>query len=140
MKRCFLFCGFLCLSLHAFEQERNVDYFLSTATANSPLIKDYQNQVLLLSLDSQILRAALKPQVNGISNDSYAPVIGGWGYDNVITNGQQISGMISASKSFFTSKTFANQVLGLNIQGQQAINNSALAKQDLKKLIIDQYI
>jgi outer membrane protein TolC len=82
----------------------------------------------------------LRTQVNGISNNSYAPIIHGWGYDEVITNGQQISGLIQVSKAFFSNKTIASQVANLQIQSQSASNNIKITEQDLVKTITDQYI
>jgi len=104
------------------------------------LLKDFQSQLLSLSLDSQILRASMKPQVNGISNNSYAPVIHGWGYDEVITNGQQLSGLFQVTKSFFANKTIASQLAAFRIQALQAGNNSRISQQDLRKTIADQFI
>ena len=121
-------------------EEKNLDYFVSQALASSPLLKDYQSQLLLLSLDSQIIRASLRPLVKGISNNSYAPVIGGWGYDEVITNGQQVSAMIGLSKTLLSRKSIASQIESLGIQSQSANNVIKVSEQDLKKLIADQYI
>lgn len=140
MKRLF----FIFFSLHsfvfAFAQKDNLDYFINQAIANSPLLKDYQNQQLLLSLDSQLIRAALRPQVNGNSNNYFAPVIRGWGYDDVITNRQQISALVSASKSFQSNKTIASQIASLHIQSLSTANNIKISEQELKKAITDQYI
>ena len=54
---------FLCAasSFISAAQKNNLDYFVSQAIASSPLIKDYNNQVLSFSLDSQIIRAGLRP-------------------------------------------------------------------------------
>jgi len=133
---------FFCLHIVAiaFAQKNNLDYFISQAINNSPLLKDYQNQRLSLSLDSQIIRAALKPQVNGNSTNSYAPIIHGWGYDEVITNGQQLSALLSVSKSFISNKSIASQIASLQVQSQSANNNIKISEQDLKKTITDQYI
>src|SRR4051794_39916854 len=65
-------------------QSRGIDYYLDQALRNSPLLKDYQHQVLTNQLDSQRIRAAYKPQVTGTSNNTYAPVINGFGYDYAI--------------------------------------------------------
>ena len=131
---------FIYLATVSDAQKNNLDYFITQALVNSPLLKDYRNQILSFSLDSQIIRAGLKTQVNGVSNNSYAPIIRGWGYDEVITNGQQLSGIISASKSFFSNKTIASQVANLQIQSQSAANNIKISEQDLLKSITDQYI
>jgi outer membrane protein TolC len=121
-------------------QKNNLAYFISQATANSPLLKDYNNQILSFSLDSQIIRASLKPQVNGISTNSYAPIINGWGYDEVITNGQQISALIQVSKSFLSNKTISSQIQNLQIQSRSLANTIKISEQDVIKAITDQYI
>jgi outer membrane protein TolC len=121
-------------------QKKNLDYFLTEALANSPLLKDFQNQRLSLSLDSQIIRAALRPQVNGTSNNLYAPIINGYGYDEAITNGQQVSALIAVSKSFLANKSVAAQLSNLQLQGLIAGNNIKMSEQDIKKTITDQYI
>jgi outer membrane protein TolC len=109
MKGVFIFSLCTAMTFNAWAQKNNLDYFVNQALANSPLLKDYRGQILSFALDSQVIRAGLKPQVNGISNNSYAPIIHGWGYDEVITNGRQISGLIQVSKSFLSNKTIASQ-------------------------------
>jgi outer membrane protein TolC len=130
----------LAIVISSIAQKNNLDYFINQAIANSPLLKDFQNQQLSFSLDSQLIRAALRPQVNGNSTNFYAPVIHGWGYDEVITNGQQITALVSASKSIVSNKSIASQMSNLQIQSQSAANNIKITEQDLKKTITDQYI
>jgi len=133
---------FLCAasSFISAAQRNNLDFYVNQAISNSPLLKDYNNQVLAFSLDSQIIRAGLRPQVNGISNNSYAPIINEWGYDEVITNGQQVSGIVQVSKSFLSSKTLASQVANLQLQSRAIANTSRISQQDLIRSITDQYI
>jgi outer membrane protein TolC len=140
MKRVFilLFCTAFLFNSQA--QQNNLDYFVNQAIANSPLLKDFQNQILSFSLDSQLIRAALKLQVNGISNNSYAPIIKGYGYDEVITNGQQVSALVQVSKSFLGGKTINTQVANLQLQSQAIANNVKISEQDVIKSITDQYI
>ncbi len=140
MKR--LFSLFFCISVVtvSFAQKNSLDYFVSQALVNSPLLKDFKNQQLSLSLDSQLIRAALRPQVNGIGNGLFAPVIGGWGYDEVITNKQQLTGLVQVSRSLLSNKTIASQIASLQIQSLSAANNGRITEQDLRKAVIDQYI
>jgi len=140
MKRSFILLLCAIISSASWSQKNNLAYFVSQATANSPLLKDYNNQLLSFSLDSQIIRASLRPQVNGISNNSYAPIIKGWGYDEVITNGQQISALIQISKSFLSNKTIASQIAGLQVQSRAIANTIKMSEQDVIKTITDQYI
>jgi len=140
MKRVFIFwfCAFVALCSSA--QKNNLDYFVTQAVANSPLLKEYSNQIRSFALDSGIIRATLRPQVNGISNNYVAPVFDGWGYDPAITNFRQVSGMIQVSKSFLSSKSIASQMTNLQLQSQAISNNAKISEQDVIKAITDQYI
>ena len=140
MKQLIILVFSSCVYYHAAGQKNNLDYFIDRALANSPLLKDYQSQLFSFTLDSQIIRAGLKPQVNGISNNMYAPVIGGWGYDNTITNGAQLMELVSVSKSLVNNKSLNSQIASLQIQSQAANNNIKISQQDIKKAITDQYI
>ena len=140
MKRLFFLLLGMAIAFNSWTQKNNLDYFAREALANSPLLKDYRNQVLSFSLDSQIIRASLKPQVNGVSNNSYAPVIKGYGYDEVITNIAQVSALISVSKSFISNKSIASQVASLQLQSMTANNNIKISEQDVIKAVTDQYI
>jgi outer membrane protein TolC len=124
--------------LHA--QQNTLDYYLSHAVNNSPLIKDLQNQVLSFSIDSQIVRAGLRPQVTGNSNNMYAPTIKGYGYDPAITNIAQVSALVSVNKTFISNKSLQAQLASSTIQALSASNNIRITQQDLKKTITDQYI
>src|SRR5262249_40589972 len=114
--------------------------FVGQAIANSPLLKEYNNQVLSLTLDSQIIRAGLRPQVNGISNNFYAPIINGWGYDPIITNVGQVSAIVQVTRSFVSNKSIAAQVASLQLQSQAIANGSKMSEQDVIRAITDQYI
>src|SRR5258706_13530273 len=92
-----------------FSQSRTLNFFIGQAKQNSPLLKQYYNQILLNRLDSQILRASLRTQGNFLSNGLYAPVIKGYGYDVIITYITQLSGLLQASK----------QVVGMNNKAAQ---------------------
>ena len=140
MKRLFVLFLSAAISINSWTQKNNLAYFTKQALANSPLLKDYRNQILAFSLDSQIIRASLRPQVNGVSNNSYAPVIKGYGYDEVITNKAQVSALISVSKSFISNSSIASQVANLQLQSLAAANNSKISEQDLLKAVTDQYI
>jgi outer membrane protein TolC len=140
MKRVFILLCCTALFLKSRAQQNNLDYFVNQAIANSPLLKDFQNQILSFTLDSQIIRAALKLQVNGISNNSYAPIIKGYGYDEVITNGQQVSALAQISKSFLGGKTINTQIANLQLQSQAIANSVKMSEQDVIKTVTDQYI
>ena len=91
-------------------QNHNLDYFIQRATENSPTIKDFQNQILISRIDSQILRASLRTQVNFLNTNSYAPVIKGWGYDPAITNYANLTAIFQANRNFVTANNNAVQL------------------------------
>ncbi|NML39174.1 TolC family protein [Chitinophaga sp. G-6-1-13] len=129
---------FLFITAHA--QEKDLRYYLEKGKQNSPLLKDYQNQVRAAQIDSLRLRAAYGPQVNGVSNNTYAPLIHGYGYDNAITNGGQVSALVTATKELNGKKNLNNQLYGIDLQNQGLRNTARISEQDLKKSIVAQYI
>lgn len=121
-------------------QNHDLEYYLTNARINSPLLKDYKNQISANQLDSQILRASYRIQVNGISNDSYAPVINGVGYDNLITNGGQLSALVQANREIVSKKNLATQYQGIHLENEAIGNTSIIAEKDLNKTVTAQYI
>jgi outer membrane protein TolC len=126
--------------LCASAQEHNLDWYLDQARGNSPLIKDYRNQAETLGVDSQLIRASYLPQVNGVSTNIYAPVIRGFGYDNAISNGGQLSALVQGTKTFVGKNNLATQYETLSLDKRLASNNAAIAGRDLKKTVAAQYI
>jgi hypothetical protein len=129
------------ISAFGYGQSHTLDYFIEQAQQNSPLIKDYNNQILSFRLDSLILRAQLKqPQVNFISTNSYAPVIGGFGYDGAITNGANISAVVQANRNFITRNNAAVQFAAIGLQSRALSDTIKISQQDLKRAVTEQYI
>lgn len=121
-------------------QEKNLDYFVTLALQNSPLLRDYQNRLQSTRIDSLRLRAGLGAQINAISNDSYAPVIKGVGYDEAITNGANVYAAVSVSKGIISKKNLQNQLQAVDLQKQTILNPAKISEQDIRKNVIDQYI
>jgi outer membrane protein TolC len=121
-------------------QARNLNFFIQQARTNSPVLKTYQNQIFSNHLDSQILNASLKTGVNFISNDYYAPIIKGWGYDEAITNIAQLQGLVQATKNFLSKGHLAAQYRSIALQSQALRDSLSLSLKDITKNIVDQYI
>ena len=130
----------LLMNAKVFCQNNKLDFYVGQALANSPLLKDYKNQVAASYYDSLLILAAYKPQVTGNSNNSYAPVIKGWGYDNALTNGANINAVVGVNKQLMNKKTVAAQFQNIQLQNATISNTSKLTEQDLKRTIIAQYI
>lgn len=121
-------------------QNHNLDYYISHAKGSSPLLADYRNQLQSASVDSLLLKATQKIQVNGVSNNYYAPVISGYGYDNVITNGAQVSAFVQANKNIITAANLASQQETIRLMKASIGNSTQLAEKDIRKTITNQYI
>jgi outer membrane protein TolC len=121
-------------------QGRTLDDYIQLAKENSATLKSFQNQILSNQLDSQILKATTKTQLNFISNEMYAPVIKGWGYDEAITNIAQVSAMLQATKSFLAKGNLAAQYRAIALQNQALRDTLFLSIKDLVKTITEQYI
>lgn len=126
--------------LFSLGQNKNLDYFINQSLQNDPRLTDIQNLVLANRIDSELIVAANKFQVTGNGNAYYAPVIDGYGYDEVITNGQQFSVLAAVNKQINNKKNLNLQFKNLQLQNDSLINSSAITKQDIKKAIVIQYI
>lgn len=124
----------------SFSQKNTLDYFISRAIANSPLIKDYANQSASIVADSLLVRAMYKAQVTGTSFNSYSPMVKGVGYDEAITNGGTFSSLVGVNKSIPNKKSLAAQFENLRLQRNSISNASDISEQDLKRTITSQYI
>jgi outer membrane protein TolC len=120
--------------------QKNLDYYIQTALQNSPLLKEYQNQLELGRLDSMRMKAGLGMQVSAVSNNLYAPVIKGWGYDNAVTNGANVSAQVSVSKEITGVRNRQNKYEALSLQNQSILNTGKITEQDLKKNVSSLYI
>ena len=121
-------------------QTRSLNDFIQYARDNNATLKDLQSQVLSNLIDSQILRATTKTQLNFVSNEMYAPVIKGWGYEEAITNIAQVSGMVQATKAFLSKGNLATQYRKIALQNQSLRDTLLLSQKDLIRGITEQYI
>src|ERR1700748_393816 len=96
-KRGLVLCICLLCCFSVFSQSRDLDFFIGNGIKNSPLLTDYQNQIDANTIDSALLKATYRPQVNAVSNNAIAPVTKGWGYDEAITNGKNVSALVGVN-------------------------------------------
>jgi outer membrane protein TolC len=136
----FIVVSLLSLSNSTNAQRKNLDYFLEQALQNSPLLKETNNNILLNYIDSLRIRATYKPQVNGISNNYYAPVINGWGYDEIITNIRNLSEQVSATKTFVGKKNLEIQFNGIQLLNESLSIQGKMTEQDLRRTVVAAYI
>lgn len=115
-------------------------FYVGQALQNSPLLKDYRNQVLTGEVDSQLIAAGYRPQVNGSSVNVYAPLINGWGYDQAISNGGNFTTVVAVTKTLVGQKHLDAQYETIRLQNRGVTNTSKISEQDLKKNVTAQYI
>ncbi len=131
---------FLLIGKGSFSQKTTLDFYIQQAMGNSPLLKDYQNQIQSNLVDSLRIRATYKPQITGNSNDSYSPVINGFGYDGVITNGGQVSALVTLNQTLVSKKNLSAQFQNLRLQNEGIANSAKISEQDLTRTITAQYL
>lgn len=131
---------FICIWTSASFGQNSLEYYLQSAIKNSPIFIENQNRLNVLSLDSLLLLAKLKPQVNFTSNNLYSPIINGYGYDEIITNKGNYNALLGANYTIVGKKSRNNQNASLNIQRQILALNSKLGERDLKQTVTSQYI
>ena len=126
------------LILHA--QIHTLDFYLEQGIKNSPLLKDYQVQMLSNGIDSQKVKAAFRPQVGLNGQIYYTPDINGYGYDNAVTNGGNYQAQVGVSQQLIMKKSKKAQFETIDIENRYLGNQSEISALDLKKAIADQYI
>ncbi len=135
----FLYFTFMC-GMNLYAQNKNLNSFLSLAEKNSPLIKDLNNQQQALYLDSLIIRAGARPQISANAAGLYAPVLKGYGFDKVLTNGQALEALLSVNYELLNGKRTNNLLTGIKLQHDSVKYARQLSVYDLNKTITDQYL
>lgn len=138
--RIFLLLITIFLSITSFSQKRDVNFFIEKALLNTALLDDLNNQSSSLSIDSLLYKANLKPQLNANLFVNYAPVINNFGYDNAISNGQNVSGLVSFSQKIFGNTQKNNQLGAITLLKDKVAFNKKITKNDIVKAIQQQYV
>jgi outer membrane protein TolC len=128
------------LTLAAHNQTRNLDFYLSQAIQNSPLLNDYRNQINSAISDSLLIRAAKKPLVEARSQLQYSPVYRNFGYDEVITDGGNYTAVMGVSQPVFNKKEITNKFEVVDLQKRAINNSSRISINELNKIVTDQYL
>lgn len=140
-KYCLLALSFtVCCRLSCAAQQVSLEDYLRIARDRSPLLREYRNTIEIYKLDSEKIRAGFRPQVALVSNNTYAPTVGRFGYDEAITNGQQYIATIQASKTFIGTGNLRAQLFAAQVAGDTMRNAVTLAGQDLTRSITQQYL
>lgn len=121
-------------------QDHSLEYYVQKGIANNPVLKDISNQIQANQYDSLVARAGYLPQVSFNALLMYAPVVNGWGYSDVITNGQQLIGTVNVNQQIFNKKTRETNYRKYGIQGMSLENSRKISESELRKAITAQYL
>lgn len=131
---------FSLVAMFSCAQTRSLDFYLQQGLNNSPLLRDNINQARAAQIDSQRVRALYRPQVTATSNDFFAPIVNGYGYDQVITNSANVNALVNVTQNFVSKKSLNIQVGAAQLQRDSLLNAKNVTEQDLKRTIIAQFI
>jgi len=140
LRRFFLIFFFSSLCLIAHNQTRSLEFYLHQGIQNSPLLKDYRNQISSSIADSQLIKAAKKPFVEAKSQLLYSPAYRNFGYDEIITDLGNYTAVVSVSQNILNKKELDNKYNNVSIQKQLINNSSLISANELNKLITEQYL
>jgi outer membrane protein TolC len=121
-------------------EAQSLDNYLAAGLKNSPLLKDYVNQMRSGGVDSSLVASTYKTQVNLTSQVMIAPTANNFGYDAAITNGGNFSGLVSANQSLFNKKIKSEQFKTIQLANQTLQVTKKLSETELKKTITNQYL
>jgi outer membrane protein TolC len=140
-KRIFLaFFLIILFSAKASAQTLSLDYFLGQGLKNSPILRDFQNQLNSGKLDSLLVLIGYKPLVGVTSQVMAAPFSTNFGYDEAITNGGNYTATIGVKQPLFNKNIRSAQLQSIELLKQSLVVNKVITETDLKKSITAQYI
>lgn len=122
------------------QSKNTLSYFLETAKINSPVLNDYNNQVISNRIDSLKLKATYGFIVSGEGTAGYSPNSKGWGYDSALTNGQSLFAGVRIAKEFISRNNLNTRLSGFSASIAQMLAQRNISLQTLNKQITDQYI
>jgi outer membrane protein TolC len=92
------------------------------------------------SVDSLLVKAQQKPQINANAQLLYAPFSNHFGYDDAITNGGNYSALAGATQPIFNGRALKNKYEEVDIQRHSLTNTSKISSHDLIRAITNQYL
>jgi len=122
------------------QQIKTLDFFITMARENSPVLNDFNNQRYSLKIDSMKMLADYGFRINSVNDVMYAPVINGWGYDNVLSNGQNVTTVIRISKDLLGRTNLNTKLLDYSLGVKQLFNQTRITELQLVQAVTEQYI
>jgi hypothetical protein len=140
LKRYFLLFFIAGASITCLAQARNLGYYLGEGLQNSPLLKDLQNQLNSASIDSLLIMARRKPQIEWRSQLLYSPYNDHLGYDEVITDGGNYQATGFVSQNIFNRKIIQNEFNSIENQKNGLGISTRISVAGVKRTITSLYL
>jgi outer membrane protein TolC len=121
-------------------QPLSLDYFLEQGLKNSPMLRDYTNQLNSGRLDSLLVLCGYKPQVGITSQVLVSPAGTHFGYDEAITNGGNYAATIGVKQPLFNKNIKSAQIQNIQLLQQSLDVNKSITETELKNSVTMQYI
>ena len=130
----------LFLSFCSISNAQSLDFYLKKGIENSPLLKEFSNQLLSGTLDSLLAKATFKPQINQVSQAMYAPTANNFGYDEAITNGGNYTALFNLMQPLFNKRFKEGQYKEISLASQAIGLNQKITETELKQGITAQFL
>jgi outer membrane protein TolC len=138
--------------------QQTLDYFISKAVQNSPLLYENNNLGKINALEIQRLKSVYtQPKVDVTANYLFAPILSTdhnkttlqinssgasnyYGYDLGATNGGEYQALLNVAQPLFGNEKLKIASEQLQIANQINTNNQKLTQHDIEKIVTDQYL
>lgn len=148
----------LLLFSYTLKAQNTLDYYISKAVQNSPLINENNNLSKVNQLEIQRIKAIYtKPQIGLTANYLFAPIISKdnnkttlqlnssgasnyYGYDLGASNGGEYQALLNLTQPLFNSQKYKIATEQVTIGTQINENNIKLTAHEIEKIVTDQYI
>jgi outer membrane protein TolC len=140
------------------EAQNRLDYFISQAVKNSPLINENNSLNKVNELEAKRLKAIYtKAQIGITANYLFAPIIATdnnktvfepnssgavnyYGYDLGASNGGEYRAMVNITQPLFGAEKYKTAAEQVNVETRINENNTKLTTHDIEKIVTDQFI
>jgi outer membrane protein TolC len=123
-----------------YAQNNHLSYYIQRSLENSPLLKDYQNQLVVNQIDSLILRTTYQPTVDFSSTNFWAPIVNGVGYDESITHLGRNTALLTVRQTIIGQGNLKTRLNSYTLENQTVQNAKTISEQDLKLAVTTQFI
>jgi hypothetical protein len=121
-------------------QTNHLSDYINYSLEHSPLLKNYQNQLVIHRIDSMMMRAGYQPQVDISSYNHLSPIINGVGYDYAIYKKYHVSALMTVRQTIVGRENMKTQLKTCNWENQSVDNAMKISEQELKLAVSTQYI